>query len=128
MARSRVSAFRSGALARARPGDTSWPLGDALIAGAVAGGLAGLAEAALMQLHGFGARGASSAVVFAAASSEISLPLGALVGLVVHFTRVLLPKEIWRGIDRRLFAAWIYGAGVAAPPLSAARLLPLFSV
>src|SRR5258708_10794536 len=97
MARSRVSAFRSGALARAMPGDTSWPLGDALIAGAVAGGLAGLAEAALMQLHGFCARGASSAVVFAAASSEISLPLGAPVGPVVPFPRGLLPKGIGPG-------------------------------
>src|SRR5579859_3084773 len=120
MARSRVGAFRSGALARSMPFEAPWPVADALIAGAVAGGLAGLAEAALMQVHGFGARSASSAIVFAAASSEISLPLGALVGLVVHWVRAVLPSEIWRGIDKRLLASWIYGAGVALPLLAAA--------
>src|SRR5262245_18112211 len=95
-------------------------LADALIAGAIAGGLAGLAEAAMMQAHGFGARGTTSAVVFAAAASEISLPLGAVLGAALYLVRKFLPSDMWQGLDRRVVAGWIYGAGITLPLLAAA--------
>src|SRR5437899_1156709 len=102
------------------PGAGRQSIADALIAGALAGGLAGLAEAAMMQIHGFGARSWSSAVVFAAASSEISLPLGALLGAGLFVVRRLLPTGVWRGLDGRVIAGWIYGAGFVLPLLAAA--------
>jgi arylsulfatase A-like enzyme len=96
-------------------------IADALITGAIAGGLAGLAEAAMMTVHGFGAPGASSALVFGAASSEISLPLGALLGAAMFVGRGLLPSDVWRGLDRRAIAGWIYGVGFVLPLLAAAH-------
>jgi len=95
-------------------------MADPLIAGALAGGLAGLAEAIMMQLHGFGVRTVGSAVVFAAASSEISLPVGALVGAMLYFARGFLPTGIWAGIDRRVLSGWIYGLGAVLPILASA--------
>src|SRR5690349_15019762 len=95
-------------------------IANTLIAGALAGGLAGLAEAGMMQLHGFGARSVGTAVVFAAASSEISLPLGAVIGGAVYVVRQIFPRGIWQELDRRAIANWIYGAGIAVPFLAAA--------
>ena len=110
----------SGVLAGQRTSRRLPTIADPLIAGALAGGLSGLAEALMMQLHGFGARTFGSAVVFAAASSEISLPPGALVGGLLYLARGVVPTGIWAGIDRRILSGWIYGLGATLPLLAAA--------
>src|SRR5260221_14058079 len=93
---------------------------DAFIAGGIAGALSGLAEALMMQLQGTGSRGLDGAVVLMAASAEISVPVGVAVGVAIRILRMATPAGIWRGIDPRTAAGWIYGLGVTLPILTAA--------
>ena len=74
----------------------------------------------MMQVNGLGARNLGSAVVFAAASGEISMPIGAVVGGTIYLGRRMMPSGMWRGIDGALLASWIYGVGVTVPFLAAA--------
>jgi len=94
-------------------------LGDALIVGGIGGALAGMTEATLLQTHGLGARATSGAIVFVAASAEIGVPIGVLAGAIAHGVRVSMPSDIWRGLDKRLVAGWIYGVGATLPVLAA---------
>src|SRR5882757_1060423 len=95
-------------------------LTDPALAGATAGALAGMAEAIMMQLQGVGARGLDGAIVLLAASAEISVPIGIVVAVGIRLIRAAFPTGIWRGIDPRTAAGWIYGLGAMLPVLAAA--------
>src|SRR4051812_42130360 len=107
--------------ARSKLREHARTMADALVAGGLRGALAGLTEASLLQLQGLGARASSGALIFLAGSAEIGVPIGALVALAFYAVRLLLPSGLWRGVEGRAIAGWIYGVGASLPFLAAAH-------